>query len=155
MLPHVKRPSRWNGTGRRLSTSEHKGDGRPTRILPHPPRYATPNTHIWKYTFPTDDQADVTTPTTYTNRARDIWPTSTRKDDVELRRQYHRIAHIIRQRFQSDPDGGGQAQSSAMMITSKLSACCTAPPPRLWTAGQQKTLRSSPSPSPEPLPLVV
>ena len=59
----------------------------------------------------TDIPADMAVPQR-TNHTRGIWPTSNRTHDIELLRQYHRIAHIIRQRFQSNPDegGGGAAQ---------------------------------------------
>ena len=54
----------------------------------------------------TDTPVNVIEPPQNTH-TRKTWPTSDRPHDIELLRQYHRINHIICQRFQSNPDEGG------------------------------------------------
>ena len=41
------------------------------------------------------------------DHSRNMWPISGRAYDIELMRQYHRIARIICQRFQTNPNEGG------------------------------------------------
>ena len=65
-------------------------------------------------TIRTDPPADMTVPL-HTDHTRETWLTSDRAHDIELRRQYHRIAHIIRQRFQSNPDEGGRRTAKRIL----------------------------------------
>ena len=53
------------------------------------------------------DTPTVVTEPPHTDRSRNMWPISDRAHDIELMRQYHRIAHISCQRFQTNPNEGG------------------------------------------------
>ena len=52
-----------------------------------------------------------------------MWPISDRAHDIELLRQYHRIAHIICQRFQTNPDEGGR-RTAKRILSDGYSGLC-------------------------------
>ena len=54
------------------------------------------------------DTPTVMTEPSRTDHSRNMWPISDRAHDIELLRQYHSIAHIICQRFQTNPNEGGR-----------------------------------------------
>ena len=52
-----------------------------------------------------------------------MWPISDRAHDIELMRQYHRIAHIICQRFQTNPNEGGH-RTAKRILSDGYSGLC-------------------------------
>ena len=80
-------------------------------------------------TIRTDTSTDKTAPL-HTDHTRETWPTSDRAHDIELLRQYHRIAHIICQRFQSNPDEGGRRTARRILSDGYSGLCHKAAQPR-------------------------
>ena len=73
-------------------------------------------------TIRTDTPTDVIEPP-HTTHPTKMWPTSDRAHDIELLRQHHRIAHIICQRFQSNPDEGGH-RTAKRILSDGYSGLC-------------------------------
>ena len=59
----------------------------------------------------------------HTDHLRNMWPISDRAHDIESLRQYHRIAHIICQRFQTNPDEGGH-RTAKRILSDGYSGLC-------------------------------
>ena len=66
-------------------------------------------------TTQTDTPVNVIEPPQNTH-ARKTWPTSDRPHDIELIRQYHRITHIICQRFRSNTTRGGGPHGQTYIV---------------------------------------
>ena len=69
------------------------------------------------------DNPTVITEPPHIDYTRNMWPISDRAHDIELLRQYHRIAHIICQRFQTNPDEGGR-RTAKRILSDGYSGLC-------------------------------
>ena len=73
-------------------------------------------------TVRTDTPVDMVVPL-QNKHTEQTWPTSDQPHDIELLRQYHRIPHIICQRFQSNPDEGGR-RTAKRILSDGYSGLC-------------------------------
>ena len=100
---------------------------RTTPDMQHPiPTYgsiALPEYLLSHDTTTRTDNPTVITEPPHIDYTRNVWPTSDRAHDIELLRQYHRIAHIICRRFQTNPDEGGH-RTAKRILSDGYSGLC-------------------------------